>query len=179
MSRSKRSAATSPKAQQATATQTSEFAAASAAAGLTSQAGKGAIDPAYRAMIEPATDARLTHSVDIDTAFSRSEANATRWDYGIGVEAGQGERAYWIEPHPASSTGEVDKMLQKLAWLKQKLSLPAYAGLKKLTGKTQASGNTAFIWTYSGDNRIRPDSPLARKLRHAGLSMPCRRMELK
>lgn len=179
MSRPKRSGVPAGKAQQATAAKSSEFAVAVAAASLQAHAGKGAIEHAYRSMIEPASGVKLTESVDIDTAFSQIEANATRWDYGIGVAVGKTERAYWIEPHPASSTGEVDKMLQKLAWLKSKLKLPAYAGLKKLTSATQASGNTVYVWTYSGDNRIRPDSNTARKLAREGLSMPCRKVELK
>lgn len=155
------------------------FTTAAISAGLQPQSGKSAVPQTYRSMIETAASVKLSESVDIDAAFEVAEPNAPRWDYGIGVEDGQQERAYWLEPHPASSTGEVERMLKKIAWLKGKLKQHEFSGLDKLTKATQATGQTAFIWTYSGDNRIPRDSQLARRLSHEGLSMPCRKVELK
>ncbi len=157
----------------------SAFATSAISAGLQPQSGKSAVPQTYRPMIEAATGIKLTESVDIDAAFAVAEPNDPRWDYGVGVEAGQQERAYWVEPHPASSTSEVDRMLKKVAWLQNKLKQSSFAGLDKLTKATRATGQTAFIWTYSGDNRIPRDSQLARRLQREGLTMPCRKIELK
>ena len=57
----------------------------------------------------------LTGSVDIDTCLERHYPNAPRWDYVFGYK----DRVYYIEIHPAGSTGEVKKIIAKLEWLKQ------------------------------------------------------------
>lgn len=156
----------------------SQFASAAAKAGLPTQPGKGALDSAYRSMVE-ASAASLTASLDMDQAFLRSEPQAPRWDYGIGIaEAGDLEKAFWLEPHPASSTGEVQRMLAKLEWLKAKLSLPQFAELRQLTQRASADGNPVYIWLHSGANRISPHSREARLLASKGLSLPRRHVTL-
>ena len=89
-------------------------------------------------------------------------------------EAGQ-ELLVWLEAHPASSTGEVQKMLDKLAWLKAKLAQPDFDGLRTLEHKV-----SAYRWlAMTGAIRILPNSRReARRLAQAGLSSPQRHVEL-
>lgn len=113
----------------------SAFEQAAGAAKLGTAAGKSAVDKRYRALID-SKDAktRFTGSVDMDAAFSPTEPDAHRWDFGLGVQApGQPECAIWVEPHSAASTGEVKTMLAKLDWLQAKLQQPAFAQLQALT----------------------------------------------
>lgn len=155
------------------ATAESQFALAAKAAGLLPQPGMSAIKGEYRQALETRRHTRFSDSVDLDEAFRDSEPRAARWDYGVGV-AGMVEKAFWIEPHPASSTGEVQKMLDKLAWLKATLARPEFAGLLELTKRTLAEGSPAYIWLYSGANRILPNSREARLLASKGLTLPKR-----
>ena len=57
----------------------------------------------------------LTGSVDIDTCLANRYPNAPRWDYVFGYKS----RIYYVEIHPAGSTGEVGRIVAKLEWLKQ------------------------------------------------------------
>ena len=121
--------------QGANAAMLSAFEQAAGAAKLSTAAGKSAVDKRYRPLID-SKDAktRFTASVDMDAAFSPTEPDAHRWDFGPGVQApGQPECAVWVEPHSAASTGEVKTMLAKLDWLQAKLQQPAFAQLQALT----------------------------------------------
>jgi len=134
-----------------------------------------AVKTAYRAGLALRPGHRYTVSVDLDGHFSGIEANAARWDYGIGCVGETGkESVVWVEAHPASSTGEVQKMLDKLAWLRSKLDLPEFVPLKKL-----AHEGAPFRWlAMTGAVRILPNSHEARRLARAGLSSPQRRIDL-
>lgn len=155
-----------------------QFVNAATTAGLSALPGKGALDSGYRPMIE-ARNASFTASLDMDKAFISSEPQAPRWDYGIGtLEAGDIEKAFWLEPHPASSTSEVQRMLAKLEWLKAKLALPQFAALRQLTQRAGAAGNPVYIWLHSGANRISPHSREAKLLASKGLSLPRRHVTL-
>jgi hypothetical protein len=118
--------------------------------------------------------------VDLDATFLLSEPEAARWDYGVGMSivGTELEKAFWIEPHPASSTGEVQRMLNKLAWLKAKLARPEFAALRELTARTGTTGAPVYIWLYSGANRILPNSREARLLASKGLGLPKRHVTL-
>ena len=156
---------------------TSRFQQAAADAGLVAQPGKSALAPADRGAVEAKGRARFTGSLDLDAAFLAAEPNSPRWDYAVGV-AGSDEKLFWIEPHPASSTGEVARMLAKLDWLKSKLARPEFAALHALTQATSAEGASPFLWLYAGSNRILPNSREARLLASKGLSLPRRHLEL-
>lgn len=156
----------------------SQFVSAATAAGLFAEPGKGALDSAYRSMVD-ASNASFTASLDMDQSFLSSEPQASRWDYGIGIsEPGDIEKAFWLEPHPASSTSEVQRMLAKLEWLKAKLALPQFAELRQLTQRASAADNPVYIWLHSGANRISPHSREAKLLASKGLSLPRRHVTL-
>lgn len=145
-------------------------------ASLSAQNGKEAVQGLYRAQIHTEKGAQFSGSVDIDAHFRTTEAQSPRWDYGIGVQISDGrEMVFWVEPHPASSTGEVQKMLDKLVWLKAKLDTPAFEKLKSMTASTTEFGSP-FYWllTARGDCRILTGSKEARLLVKNGLRMPAR-----
>lgn len=152
----------------------SGFHSAALDAGLVPQAGKEAVEGSYRAQIQVNKGAAFTGSVDVDGHFQATEPQSHRWDYGIGIQLTNGqELVCWVEPHPASSTSQVSKMLEKLAWLKSKLDTPAF---KKLKAMTHAPGHTGspYYWlrTVSGECRISANSREARLLALNGLRMP-------
>ena len=64
-------------------------------------------------------EVRLTHeltgSVDIDTCLKDRYPTGSRWDYVFGYK----DQIYYMEIHPAGSTGEVKRIIAKLRWLKQ------------------------------------------------------------
>jgi hypothetical protein len=155
----------------------SEFVAAARAAGLDVQPGKKALKGEYRDAVEANPRSSFTGSADLDAAFQPSEPQAARWDYCLGVSSDQ-EKLFWIEPHPASSTSEVPKMLAKLDWLKAKLAQPAFASLLSLTNRTRADGSIVYLWLCSGANRITPNSREALMLARNGLSLPRRHLIL-
>jgi len=122
----------------------------------------------------------FTGSADVDGHFKATEAQSHRWDYAIGISQVNGqELVCWVEPHPASSTGEVSKMLAKLDWLKNKLDT---ASFKKLRAMTYVSGRTGhpFYWlrTVSGECRITAHGKEAKLLAKNGLRMPTQHLSL-
>ena len=156
----------------------SPFQVAVVEAGLTPHGGKEAIEGSYRANIIAAKGCSFTGSVDVDAHFSASEGRSPRWDYGLGLQNAAGEAvACWVEPHPASSTGEVAKMLAKLEWLKAKLNEPEFKALRRMT---YASTSSPFHWllTETGGCRISAGSADAKRLAKQGLRMPTRQVVL-
>ena len=140
-----------------TARADSAFELAAKVAGLPTQPGLGAIKAEYRAGVALRSGHRHTASLDIDTAFLATEPTSSRWDYGIGMrsEAGQ-ELLVWLEAHPASSTGEVQKMLDKLAWLKAKLAGALVVLVDgELVLYVERGGRTLLTWT-DDDRRLGP-----------------------
>lgn len=86
-----------------------------------------AIKEADRAKFRIPDTWSLNGSIDIDTACKHEDPLSDRWDYCIGYL----NLAYFIEVHPASP-GEVQKMIQKLNWLKKwlKEKAPALDAIK-------------------------------------------------
>jgi hypothetical protein len=139
------------------------------------QPGKQALQGSHREQVNCADNRRLTGSVNLDAALSRTHAHANRWDYGIGLRYGDREAAVWIEVHPVS-TGEVDTILRKLHWLKQWLRTEA-PDLHDLT--RNGSVEKPYVWLATGGINIRPGSREARRLNQEGLDLPRHRLELK
>lgn len=156
--------------------ESSDFDTAARTAGLQPQPGLGAVEGPYRTALNLARGYRHTASIDLDARFQNTEPNASRWDYGLGLRTEVGEEmVLWLEPHPASSTGEVQKMLSKLDWLKRKLGTPEFSELHRLNHT--ATQHTKFVYRWlarTGDIRITPNSKEARQLALAGLDQPRR-----
>ena len=81
----------------------------------------------------------LMGSVDIDTCLAKDYPDAPRWDYVFGYKS----RIYYVEVHPADSTGEVKNVIAKLVWLKQwrKRSAPNLDDLEN---------RSTYHWVSSG-----------------------------
>ena len=157
------------------------FETASAQASIPLSGGKGAIAGAYRTRVVAAAGYAFTHSIDLDGHFQPDEPNSPRWDYGVGIKSGNGaELAFWVEPHPASSTGEVQKMLDKLNWLKAKLKTKEFSEFKALCDAAAQNRVIPYRWQTSEDGviRITSKSKEARLLALNGLAMPSRHITL-
>jgi hypothetical protein len=156
----------------------SAFEKAAKAAGLAAATGKTAVENRYRGGIEGKSDTtRFTGSVDMDAAFKQTEPRANRWDFGIGVQmSGKQEFAVWVEPHSASSLGEVKTLLAKLDWLQEKLKQPEFKQLKALTDACAAQGHRRFHWMATAHVGIRPGSREANMLAVRGMSVPSTRV---
>ena len=152
----------------------SAFAQAVKAAGLTVEAGKGAVESRYRGHVaSKLSNTQFTGSLNMDEAFRTAEGQTHRWDYGLGVRLpAKNEMAVWVEPHPASSNGEVKVVLAKLDWLKSKLRLAAFEPLKVLTDECVTQGVRPYRWMASGHVGIRPGSREANLLARAGMDLP-------
>jgi len=147
------------------------FLKSTAAAGLNGETGKKAIKAEFRNLISAGDETSFTGSVDLDSHFEDTEPNANRWDYGIGFEYGH-EFALWIEPHPASGSGEVAIMLRKLEWLRAKLRSSGYEGLAALTKAAEKKGEIPFRWLYKGKTSFRAGGKEARQLAQNGMKLP-------
>lgn len=134
--------------------------------------GLQALKGEHRFAIKPKAPRRLTGSVDIDAALSVAFPHDSRWDYGVGLLLADNktEIAIWIEVHPAT-TGEVDRILSKLDWLKARLK--HYVELGKLTAKAEENNVQPFYWlpTDSGVH-IHAHMPQARRLAARGIPLP-------
>ena len=154
------------------------FSAGAAHAGLRSQTGLGALKKEYRSQVT-SSHFQFEASVDLDSHFKKSEANLHRWDYGIGLTLQTGETlAIWIEPHPASSGSEVDKVIKKFQWLIGKLNQNTFEQLKAQTELAQRQLNHPFRWVYSGNCSYRAGGKEAKKLASVGLKLPERTVKL-
>jgi hypothetical protein len=158
----------------------SAFNTAAKAAGLIALPGKEAVEGSYRAQIVVANGGKFSSSIDLDNHFKAVEPHSNRWDYGVGMSVPNGqELVCWVEPHPASSTREVTKMLDKLAWLKEKLDTNAFKQLKAMTYVSDRVGHP-FYWlrTLNGQCRITAHGKEAKLLAKNGLRMPAQQLTL-
>lgn len=102
----------------------------------------------------------LTGSVDVDTALKDTQANANRWDYGIGYKStSRIETVHWVEVHPATD-GQAAVIQKKLDWLKEwvKENAPNLAALPR-----------KYVWISSGKTKLTPTAPALRRLAQAGV----------
>jgi len=158
----------------------SAFMKAGAQAGLQAQPGKVAIANRYRGSISTQDQTTcFTGSIDMDAAYLQAEPASHRWDYGLGVQVqGKKEFAVWVEPHPASSTGEVKKVLAKLDWLQAKLKQGDFKLLKVLTDECVRQGHTPYHWMASAHVAIRPGSREFNMLSVRGVSLTANRVTI-
>lgn len=160
------------------ANRTSQVEKAASLAGIPAQSGKGAIKAEYRAAIVAMPPWTHTESIDLDAHFAKDEPQACRWDYGVGIQHDAVELLVWIEPHPASSTGEVKRVVGKVKWLREKLNSPAFRELSNLTDATVRKGHLAYRWLHAGSLQIARGSKEARALAQAGIAFPARQIKL-
>ena len=148
------------------------------ATGVEFRPGKQALKNSYKSQVTAGNGCRITGSVDLDSHFSATEPHAHRWDYGCGFKNGE-EFAIWIEPHPANSGSEIDVMLKKLCWLKQKLSSNEFERLNELTNVAIERDVIPFRWLYSGKMRFKRGGKEEKLLAKNGMKLPERKIEIR
>lgn len=109
----------------------------------------------------------LNGSVDIDSQTANKYHDANRWDYAIGYDS----KVYFAEIHPAY-TSEVQRVIQKLRWLKSWLITKA----PLLNGITH--GMPTYAWIQSGKGGILPGSKQAKLAAMNGIK-PIKQLVLK
>lgn len=122
---------------------------------------------AHSVRVQVATSFKASHSIDLDAALRSQQPKASRWDYGVGLQRGSQERIAWVEVHPATS-GEVEAVLNKLAWLKRWLAQAA---------DSCCSTESSYHWVAT-DAGVHIDTARRRRLNAAGLQMPQSRLRL-
>lgn len=97
---------------------------------------------------------KIGGSLNIDIATVRLYPEANRWDYAIEYD----NETFFIEIHPGS-TSEIQKVLDKLSWLKSWLSekAPKIARLKP-------KSKPAYYWLFTNKFAILPGSRYAKIL---------------
>ncbi len=81
-----------------------------------------AIQKKHRKQIRLRKPGALTHSLDLDTCFKKSEPNEARWDYFTIIQRKRYEEIVCIEVHPATSGKHIQEMKKKTEWLKKKIA---------------------------------------------------------
>lgn len=131
--------------------------------------GLGALRSAHKKRIRVNQPQRITGSLDIDRALQPTLPDQHRWDYGIGLQRGQGQEVVvWVEVHPASY-GEVKIVLDKLSSLKAWLMQHAQP-LWQLTRE--------YHWVSTNGVNIPPNHPLAKTAAQKGLKGPVNYLRL-
>ena len=109
---------------------------------------------------------KISGSLHLDAAVAQLYPNAARWDYGIGIKKTKPtDKAIWVEVHPADAK-QVQKMIDKLAWLKNWLDNRA-RDLMTIT-----ENDFPYVWVASGRVSFQRTSPQAKRLALAGITFP-------
>jgi hypothetical protein len=107
---------------------------------------------------------KISGSLHLDAAVAELYPNTARWDYGIGIKKTESkDKAIWLEIHPADAN-QVQKMIDKLAWLKNWLNNSA----PNLMGITER--DSPYVWIASGRVSFQRNSPQTRRLALAGIT---------
>lgn len=103
----------------------------------------------------------LRGSVDIDTAYQKTEPNANRWDFAIGYKHTnrKAEVIYWVELHTASDS-QIKVVVKKAEWLLNWL---------RRKGKMLNTFEREIVWVSSGATRLSPNATQKKQMAEAGL----------
>ena len=123
--------------------------------------GLQALEGNHSRLIIPQNSRLLKESVFLDQCLPDG-----RWDYLINYD----DQISAVEVHPAS-TAEVNRMIEKVKWLKSLLNqMPAV--------KNSLRKNKEFVWIASGNIKITATSPQARRLASSGIKPPQKNLRL-
>lgn len=121
--------------------------------------GKQAIKSADRSKVDAADNNKLQGSLDIDSEVKALYPNEPRWDYALSYDG----KIYYFEVHPAE-TSEVDKVVNKVKWLRHWLRTKA-TEIDKLP-----KAEHPYTWVQSGRYAILPTAREKMKLSVAGIA---------
>ena len=120
--------------------------------------GKQAIKSIDRSKVV-ATNNKVQGSLDIDSQVRALYPNEPRWDYALSYD----DKIYFFEVHPAE-TSEVDKVVNKVKWLKCWLKTQA-PKINKLP-----KAEHPYTWVQSGRYAILPTAREKMKLSVSGIT---------
>jgi len=89
-------------------------------------------------------------SIDIDSCFKQNYPNSPRWDYLVCY----GDKAYFIEIHPANGGEKVKEVINKLDWLRKNI-------LNKINCKNLAK---EIFWIATGNISYSPKSKYMKRI---------------
>lgn len=121
--------------------------------------GKQAIKKVDRIKVVAASNDKLQGSLDIDSQVKALYPNDPRWDYALSYD----DKIYYFEVHPAE-TAEVDKVVNKVKWLKCWLKTKA-TEINKLP-----KAEHPYTWVQSGRYAILPTAREKMKLSVSGIA---------
>lgn len=120
--------------------------------------GKKAIKNIDRNKVNADDNRKLQGSIDIDSQVKALYPQSPRWDYALSYD----DKIYYFEIHPAE-TSEIDKVVNKVKWLKEWLKTKA-----PIINKLQKA-EYPYIWVQSGRFAILPTAKEKMKLSAAGI----------
>lgn len=121
--------------------------------------GKQAIKRADRNKVDATIGNKLQGSLDIDNQVKVLYPHEPRWDYALSYD----DKIYYIEIHPAE-TSEVEKVVNKVKWLKGWLNTKA-TEINKLP-----KAEHPYTWIQSGRYAILPTAKEKMKLSVVGIA---------
>lgn len=118
-----------------------------------------AIKKSDRSKVHADDTKKIQGSLDIDTQVRTLYPEEPRWDYALSYD----DKLYFFEVHPAN-TSEVERVVNKVKWLKQWLKdkAPKIAKLPR--------GAHPYTWVQSGGYAILPAAKEQKKLSVAGIT---------
>lgn len=122
--------------------------------------GKQAIKSIDRGKVVETNNKKVQGSLDIDSQVKTLYPKEPRWDYALSYD----DKIYFFEVHPAE-TSEVDRVINKVKWLKCWLKTRA-PKLDKLP-----KAEHPYTWVQSGRYAILPTARAKMKLSAAGLTI--------
>ncbi len=130
--------------------------------------GLGALLKRDKKLVSASNARKLQGSVNLDECLRATAPNDKRWDYAIGYEADDGEKVYYVEVHPAS-TSDIPTVLAKHKWLREWLQTQAHT-LEKLPSE--------YWWVATGRIKLLPTSHQAKQLTAAKIQGPTKSLVL-
>lgn len=121
--------------------------------------GKQAIKNTDRRKVDAVDKDKLQGSLDIDSQVKALYPDEPRWDYALSYN----DKIYYFEIHPAE-TSEVEKVVDKLRWLKSWLKTKA-TEIDKLP-----KSEHPYTWVQSGRYAILPTAREKMKLSVSGIN---------
>ncbi len=121
--------------------------------------GLNAVEGRYRNKFVVPEKRKLSGSLDIDSATKEKYYDENRWDYAVEYN----NETFFVEIHPGS-TSEVDKVIQKLNWLKKWLEEHA-PKIKEL----KPNNKKPYYWVFTNRFAILPTSKHYKALSLQGL----------
>lgn len=120
--------------------------------------GKQAIKSIDRSKVDAADNDKLQGSLDIDSQVKALYPDEPRWDYALSYN----DKIYYFEVHSAE-TSEVEKVVNKVKWLKYWLKTKA-TEINKLP-----KSEHPYTWVQSGRYAILPTAKEKMKLSVSGI----------